>query len=201
MRSGSPRSGRATEGGFTYLGVLFLVVLMGAALAGAGQLWSTVSLRAKERELLWVGNQYAQALRRYYEASQGAKRYPRELVELVEDNRFPKPQRHLRRLYPDPMTGKADWELILAADGSIVGVHSQSSRTVMKTARFPPELTDFEQRTRYDEWEFVADRSFLLGGTGDLPEPGSAVAPPPSAPGSPLVPLGAAPMRAQPSGR
>lgn len=48
--------------GFTYLGVLLLVALMGGALAAAGQLWSPASQRDRERDLLWIGNQYALAL-------------------------------------------------------------------------------------------------------------------------------------------
>ena len=65
--SGSPHA----EGGFTYLGVLFLIVVMGMALASAGELWSTSARRDRERQLLWVGTQYAQALRSYYRSSPG----------------------------------------------------------------------------------------------------------------------------------
>jgi type II secretory pathway pseudopilin PulG len=181
--------GNRRQHGFTYLGALFLVVLMGAALAGAGTLWSTVALRAKERELLWVGGQYAHALRRYYENSPGVKQYPMRLEELLKDDRHPTVQRYLRRLYPDPFTGNADWGLILSSDGRIAGVHSESPRTALKSARFPPEWTDFEGKSRYAEWEFVAERAFLTGAPGSTaPSPDG-----PAAPGtSPLLsaPLG-----------
>jgi len=174
------------QAGFTYLGALFLVVLMGAALAGAGQMWSTAAVRAKERELLWVGTQYARALRRYYDNSPGVKQYPVSLEELLEDNRHPVPRRYLRRLYPDPFTGKADWDFVLTVDGRIAGVHSQSSREAMKTARFPPEWSDFEGKTRYAEWEFVADRAFLSGAPAAVPASPAAPSVPPGTPlGSP----------------
>ena len=159
MRSGNPqRGGRQRACGFTYMGALFLVALLGLALAGAGQLWSVTSLRAKEHELLWVGSQYARALRSYHAASPGARHYPKELAELVEDRRFPQPRRHLRRLYPDPFTGRADWEPIRGADGRIAGVRSRSTATTRKHAHFPPEWSDFAGRATHAEWEFVAER-------------------------------------------
>lgn len=173
---------RARQRGFTYLGALFLVVLMGAALAATGQLWSTASVRAKERELLWVGTQYAHALRRYYEYSPGIKQYPAMLEDLLEDNRTPEPRRFLRRLYVDPFTGKADWGLIRAVDGRIAGVFSASSRQALKTARFPAEWTDFEGKTRYSEWEFVAERAFMSGVPAPATAPEAPFIPPPSAP-------------------
>lgn len=183
---------RGRQHGFTYLGALFLVVLMGAALAGVGQLWSTTALRAKERELIWVGTQYARALRFYYENSPGVKQYPQALEELLEDNRSPVPRRFLRRMYADPFTGEADWALIRTVDGRIAGVRSQSSRIAMKTARFPPEWTDFEGKTRYDEWEFVADRSFMSGVEVAPPAVPAAPAGPANVPpqGTLGVPLG-----------
>lgn len=186
---------RARQLGFTYLGALFLVVLMGAALAATGQLWSTAAVRAKERELIWVGTQYAHALRRYYENSPGLKQYPAMLEDLLADNRTPEPRRFLRRLYVDPFTGKADWGLIRAVDGRIAGVYSMSSRQALKTARFPAEWSDFEGRTRYEQWEFVADRAFMTG--VELPAaPDAPVAPASPAPlGTPASASAGAPLR------
>ncbi|PSJ46739.1 type II secretory pathway, pseudopilin PulG [Zobellella endophytica] len=158
------------QGGFTYLGVLFLIVLMGLGLAGTGQLWSLASQRAKERELLWVGNQYAQALRSYYRSSPGVSLYPSRLEELLEDPRFPQVRRHLRRLYPDPVTGNLDWGLVRSIDGRIAGVYSRSTQRPLKQARFPSQWAEFEQMGSYADWRFVADKSFLLeaGGSSDI---------------------------------
>lgn len=149
------------QGGFTYLGVLFLIVLMGLGLAGTGQLWSLASQRAKERELLWVGNQYAQALRSYYRSSPGVPLYPARLEELLKDPRFPQVRRHLRKLYPDPVTGSLDWGLIRSIDGRIAGVYSRSTQRPLKQARFPPQWAEFERMGSYADWRFVADKSFL----------------------------------------
>ncbi|MDH4567150.1 type II secretion system protein [Pseudomonas sp. BN414] len=152
---------RTGEQGFTYLGVLFLVMLMGMALAGAGQLWSTSSQRARERDLLWVGSQYAQALRSYYRASPGVAQYPASLEELLEDNRFPEPVRHLRQLYPDPITGSADWGLIRSFDGRIAGLFSQSRQRPLKQAHFPAQWVEFEGTGSFADWRFVAEKAFM----------------------------------------
>ncbi|MDX1368515.1 type II secretion system protein [Pseudomonas sp.] len=161
MRNGKHLA--AGHRGFSYIGVLFLIVLMGTALAGAGQLWSTISQRAKERELLWVGSQYAQALRSYYRRSPGVALYPQSLDELLDDRRFPAMQRHLRRLYPDPMTGSSEWGLLHSFDGRIAGVYSRSQRKPMKQAHFPAQWVDFEGMGSYSDWQFVAEKSFLMG--------------------------------------
>ncbi|ACO79076.1 hypothetical protein AvCA_29070 [Azotobacter vinelandii CA] len=157
MPSGDPVRGQR---GFTYLGVLFLVALMGGALAAAGQLWSTASRRDKERDLLWIGDQYAKALRSYYRSASGVAQYPQSLEELLEDRRQIKRQRHLRRLYADPVTGSREWGLIRSTDGRIAGVYSLSERRPLKSANFPPEWEHFEGMTRYADWQFVADPSF-----------------------------------------
>ena len=159
-------SGSAAEAGFTYLGVLFLIAVSGMALAASGTLWSTSALRERERQLLWVGGQYAQALRSYYRASPGLAQYPRDLGELLEDNRFPAPQRHIRRLYPDPIEGSEDWGLLRSIDGRITGVYSRSSDTPLKRSGFPAQWSGFEGLEHYSDWQFVAEQAFAESATG-----------------------------------
>lgn len=151
----------AGQQGFTYLGVMFLIILMGGAVAGAGQLWSMASQRERERELLWVGSQYARALRSYYRSSPGIAEYPKRLEDLLDDRRNLKPLRHLRRLYADPTTGSSDWALILTFDGRIAGVHSRSEQRPLKAAGFPSEWGDFKGAGRYADWQFVAEQPFM----------------------------------------
>src|SRR5688572_26278520 len=72
--------------GFTYLGALLAVALMGIASAIAGEVWHTAQMREKEAELLYIGNEYRRAIGQYFESTPGsAKRYPRELTELLID--------------------------------------------------------------------------------------------------------------------
>lgn len=148
----APR-GRAR--GFTYLGILLAVAFLGIALAAAGTVWATASQRAREAELLFVGKAYRDAIGSYYLHSPGGARLPMTLDELVEDNRLPVVQRHLRRLYADPMTGQADWELIRNVDGAITGVRSSSHRTPIKRASFDPAESSFAGAECYCDWQFV----------------------------------------------
>jgi type II secretory pathway pseudopilin PulG len=139
--------------GFTYLGTLFVVALMSAGLMLTGEVWHTSALREREAELLHVGNEYRKAIERYYLS--GARQYPRSLSDLVKDPRQPGSVRHLRRLYPDPITGKEDWGLVKAPDGGIAGVHSVSEDAPLKTGGFAAREKEFEGKTKYLEWQFV----------------------------------------------
>lgn len=153
--------------GFTYLGVLYLVAVMGILLAILGQAWHTQVMRERETELLWVGDQYRKAIARFYGSSPGNARYPRELEELLKDPRRPDTQRYLRKVYADPMTGKAEWGIVKSVDGGIAGVYSLSEDKPFKTAGFRLENAEFEGREKYSEWQFV----FLPGGAVLPPKP------------------------------
>ncbi|HJV09936.1 MAG TPA: type II secretion system protein, partial [Burkholderiales bacterium] len=72
--------------GFTYLGVLFLAVIMAGGLAITGDVWHTATMREKEAELLFVGNQYRKAIQRYY-LTGPQRQYPRSLEDLLKDPR------------------------------------------------------------------------------------------------------------------
>src|SRR5690349_4910041 len=110
--------------GFTYLGLLFFMAVMGAGLGAVGEVWHTVAKRDKEQELLFIGEQFKIALKRYQQRSANDNQLPKQLEDLLLDPRFPNVQRHLRRIYLDPMTGTAEWGLIKRPDGGIFGVYS-----------------------------------------------------------------------------
>lgn len=139
--------------GFTYLWLLFAVAGMGLLLAAAAQSWETAARREREAELLFIGGQFARALHSYRERTPGAeKQYPLSLEDLVEDRRFPEPQRHLRRLYRDPVTRGTDWGLVRSG-GRIVGVHSLSGARPLRT-HFGERFAAFAAAARYDQWVF-----------------------------------------------
>lgn len=147
---------RNGERGFGYLLTLFALAALGFLLAGAGQVWHTAAQREKEAELLFVGNQFRQALASYHERTPGAaKQYPEKLEDLLEDKRFPAPRRHLRKLYRDPMTGSAEWGLVKSG-GRIVGVHSLSAGKPVRT-NFSGLYAPFAGAERYDQWVFGHD--------------------------------------------
>lgn len=146
-----------TASGFTYFGVLFLLVILSLGLTGAAQLWATANQRERERELLWVGTQYVKALRAYHKRSPGIKTFPRSLDELLEDRRFPVPVRHLRQPYRDPITRLDDWGLIKTVDGRIAGIYSLSDERPRKQGNFPPAWEEFAGAADYGGWRFIAD--------------------------------------------
>jgi type II secretory pathway pseudopilin PulG len=140
--------------GFTYLGVLFAVVFMAIALALAGQIWSTLDRRARERQLLFIGAEFRQALTRYYEGSPGTvKQYPLTLEELVRDKRYPDTRRYLRKIYADPFTGKAEWGLVKGPGGAITGIYSLAAGVPIKTDNFGKDFP-FTNKKSYAEWIF-----------------------------------------------
>lgn len=114
MPTGSPRPPRrAARRGFTYLWLLFALTLGGVALAALGEQALTQARREREAELRFRGQAIARALALYAERTPvGKLPLPQQLEDLLADPRFPKPLRHLRQLYADPFTGRADWELV-----------------------------------------------------------------------------------------
>jgi type II secretory pathway pseudopilin PulG len=141
--------------GFTLVGALIAIAVTGAGLAAYGELASHAAQREKERELLFVGNQYRQAIGAYYERSPGAvKRFPQKLEELLEDKRYPMPQRYLRRMYADPITGKPQWGVIEAPGGGIMGVYSLSEAPPIKTGAFAARDSTLAGTARYSDWHF-----------------------------------------------
>ena len=138
--------------GFTYLSILFIVAIMGAGLALVSEVWHSAVLRDKEAELLYAGHQYRKAIERYYLA--GPRQYPRRLEDLLKDPRRPGTERYLRKLYPDPVSGK-DWDLIRSGDDGIMGVHSISEDKPLKAANFRLRDKGFENAMKYSEWLFV----------------------------------------------
>lgn len=157
MRSGRCARLRAVQQrGFTYLAALFLIAFVGTGLAFTGEIRSHARQREKEAELLWVGNQFKQAIGLYYQRSPGAvKRYPEKLEDLLEDRRYLSMQRYLRRIYTDPVTGKAEWGLVPAPGGGIMGIHSTAASEPIRSAPLARDDKSAASATSYRDWRFV----------------------------------------------
>ncbi|MDD5250648.1 MAG: type II secretion system protein [Rhodocyclaceae bacterium] len=140
--------------GFALLAVLIVVAAMGASLAATGTVWHQVQRRANERELLFVGMQYRNAIGRYYNNST-THAYPPTLAALLRDERLPSVQRYLRRPYRDPLTNSTTWGLVPAPGGGIMGVYSLAKGRPLKQANFPFELGWPGGKASYADWQFV----------------------------------------------
>ncbi|SFP52225.1 hypothetical protein SAMN05216419_100554 [Nitrosomonas cryotolerans] len=160
----------SSEKGFIYIWALFAVALAGIVMAGTGQVWQTKSQRDKEKELLFIGEQFQKAITSYYDSSPGgAKKYPESLEKLLEDDRFPTTRRHLRKIFLDPMTNSYEWGLIAEpvperagsemslsrANVGIIGVYSLSDQSPIKIGGFPEDLASFSEAVTYQDWQFV----------------------------------------------
>jgi len=146
--------------GFSLLALLFLVAGLGVAMAALGTMWHTAAQREKERDLLFVGNQYRQAIEAFWRKPLpvgAVRRLPKNFDELLLDARFPTTVRHLRRLYRDPMTGETEWGLVKDPDGGIYGVYSRSADKPFKGAGFPVVYAHFEEAQSYRDWTFSFD--------------------------------------------
>lgn len=157
----------SSERGFAYLWTLMLVAFMGIGLAIGGDLYATSQKRDKERELLFVGHQFRAAIERYVKANAGGVQgvYPASIDDLLKDPRFPSVQRHLRRLYRDPITGRSEWAPIMQ-QGRVVGVHSLSEQLPIKQDNFDEGDTSFRHKQRYADWKFTYPADLLSQNEG-----------------------------------
>ena len=191
---------RRSAAGFTYVGLLAVLVLIGILLAAAGEVAATAAQREREAQLLWVGHEYRAAIGLYFRQRRA---YPQSLQELLGSAPdAPVQVRHLRRLYPDPMTNAADWVLVPAPNGGIMGVASSSKRAPIKTGNFDDADKDFAEAKAYGDWQFTYPPRVVLAATpgGNPPQPAAArpapPRPPPTRPDAPRVPgTGARPRR------
>lgn len=144
------------EYGFTLLALLVIISIMGICLSSAGKYWSTVAQRENEKELLFRGTQFLEAIGNYYQNSpRSTKTYPAKLEDLLKDPRYLTKTRHLRRIYKDPLNPDRDWGLILDNRGRIKGIYSKSNKEPLKKEGFPDGLSHFAGKNKYSDWKFV----------------------------------------------
>ena len=145
------------ESGYTYLAVVFLVAIMGVMLAAGAQVWQQAAQREKERELLFIGNEFRKAIGQYYQRPPmgQVKKFPDTLDDLLKDKRQPTTQRYLRKVYRDPFTGNTEWGLLRVAGSGIAGVYSLSEAAPLKSSNFRLADVAFEGAVKYSDWQFV----------------------------------------------
>jgi type II secretory pathway pseudopilin PulG len=191
---------RHASGGFTYVGLIVLVAIIGMVTATTIKLGSLMQRRAAEEALLEVGAAFGDALKSYANASTPGQRLtPATLDELLLDPRFPTPRRHLRQIYADPVTGEARWGLQRGVDKiGIVAVYSLSSARPIKLANFDPRFVGFDNRQRRSDWKFVATGMAAIPAPeaeGPPPQQPKVIDEPPAAPPEPSPKVEPAPAR------
>lgn len=162
MRAGRPRIERAEEG-FTYLWLLAALAVLSIGMAVAGPLWARQAQRQREAELIRVGVAYANAIEHYYRMSPaGGQRLPQRVDDLLQDDRFPTPVRHLREAYGDPMLPGQPLEILRTPAGEIRGVASSSPDAPIRQTAWSDghhALAAPSPSTRYRDWQFLANLS------------------------------------------
>ena len=142
--------------GFTYIALLIIVAMIAAGATAALGAGAAIQQRESEAELLKIGLEFRQAMQSYTDATPaGQPTEPRELTELLRDPRYPGVRRHLRRIYPDPLTGQTEWGIVRSPDGRISGIHSLSKTPTIRQTGFPAGLEGLEKAETHDAWIFA----------------------------------------------
>ncbi|MFZ6756048.1 type II secretion system protein [Undibacterium sp. Ji50W] len=145
------------QSGFTYVGAMIVVAIIGVATVATATVADTVRRRTAEEELLTVGQQYIKAILEYElnTPAGNANRAPSRLEDLLRDPRQAGVKRYIRQLYPDPITGKLDWQLVAAPGGGIMGIKSSSCATSIKRSFTHGDFTYLDGQKRYCDWIFA----------------------------------------------
>ncbi|RNC69160.1 MAG: type II secretion system protein [Desulfuromonadales bacterium] len=150
--------------GFTFIGALMIVVIMGIMLGITGTTWRMTMQRERETELLFRGLEYQRAIQKwhnYTSMAPGAAAASRpikplnDMKDLLSDPSSLERKRYLRRLYLDPITGKEFTEIRDKQKGrGIIGVASTSEEKPVKTGGFEKQLKHLENKDVYNKWVF-----------------------------------------------
>jgi len=148
--------------GFTLIILLFAITLLIIGLLIAVPVWQTQIQREKEAELIFRGNQYAEAIRLFQLKKPGT--FPRTMDELIEE-------KCIRRLYSDPMTKDGEWNIILpyqrvsakqkgslqrvlVVPSSMLGNVSNSQIIGVVSASTQKSIKIYYEQESYDKWLF-----------------------------------------------
>lgn len=180
MRRASPLGSKGRRhAGMLLIGALVLLSLTAMTAVHTGQRWFDARQREAEEELLFVGEQYRLAIESYWrEAPYTVNALPRSIDDLLADDRFPFPRRHLRKAFRDPLAPHQP--LVEIRDGPhLIGVHSGAPGTPFRQAGFDPAHAAFNGARSYADWKFV-----YAPPAAPSPQRGKR----PVAPGSPIAP-------------
>jgi type II secretory pathway pseudopilin PulG len=196
------------EAGFTYVGLVVFVAILGMVGAATLKVDGLLRRAAAEQELLEIGAAFSAALRSYAAATpQGSAPVPPTLQDLLRDPRFPGTRRHLRKIFVDPVTGGTEWGIQYQGDKvGVLAVYSLSQAQPLKVANFDARFPHFENKEHLSEWRFTAGEGLAVAPPVQPPPPApppAPVTPPPAAPAlppeSPADPPPAPPAQPEPA--
>jgi type II secretory pathway pseudopilin PulG len=171
------------EEGYTILALLVTIGISMVLLAAAAPSWNYIVKDSNEQELLFRGQQIADAIQRYQKKNANA--FPPSLEVLVKG-------KYLRKEYKDPMTRSGKWRFVRPGEGIGVPppVAAPGMPTTTTTTRpsapggpnAPPTIggqigliqgvasTSDEKalrivngRTKYNEWVFLPGQPMVIG--------------------------------------
>lgn len=179
---------RKSERGFSYIVLMFAIVLIGLGMTVAARQWKTMVQRELEADLLSKGIEIQNALALYSATMKAGRVVPGEIYpqSLADLTRLPKP--FLRKVYVEPV-GHGEWELVRAPTGGIMGVRSKSRSKPIRQHDFPLAVRHFDGRASYYDWVFQHPNPSMAA----LAFPGTG-GPAPGAGGPSGLLLGANPM-------
>lgn len=147
-----------SDAGFTFLAALFMVVIVGIMLGAVGQSMKSMMQREREKELIFRGMQYRDAIERWSKKGVPLKDLNHLLDPPMSSNINASKDRLIRKLYSDPMTKDGKWKTLPNPPDPIQGIYgvaSASDEQPIKTKNFPEAIKGFEGKTKYSEWEFI----------------------------------------------
>jgi hypothetical protein len=177
------------------------VTIIGLVGAAALKVDALLRRAAAEEELLDIGAAFSAALAGYAAVTpKGQPALPPTLQALLKDPRSPSLRRHLRKIFVDPLTGKAEWGIVYVGDHTgVAAVYSLSDAKPLKVANFDARFQNFENKERISDWKFTANGQGITppGRPVTPPEPAPQAPPGPAAPEEPPQPPGDQPPPAQ----
>jgi type II secretory pathway pseudopilin PulG len=211
------------EDGYTILALLVTIAISMVLMAAAAPSWNYLMKDSNEQELLFRGQQIADAIQRFQKKNANA--LPPSLEVLVKG-------KYLRKEYKDPMTRSGKWRFVRPGEGvgapppvGIPGLPTTGQPTTTTTrpgAPSPPPtvggqigliqgvastsdekaLRIVNGRTKYNEWVFLPGQPMVVGrapGPAPVnPFPGRSPSPGSTPPGR--APTGPSPAGPVPTG-
>lgn len=147
--------------GFTYLNLIVLLTIIGMSTTYSVRLGKLYQRSWAEQELLLIGTSFSLALESYAAATPpGYSTLPATLEDLLRDPRFSIPKRHLRKIFTDPITGRAEWGIVyLGEEKGVLAVYSLSDDRPMKIGNFPNRFQSFSDKLRISDWKFTGKQA------------------------------------------